>query len=61
MSVKEIENEKNLEEIHATLRNFRTLGEVNRNFGSTMATEQKGLNQISPRGTGNSPLGGGKY
>ena len=56
MTVKEFENDRDLEELHATLRNFRTLGELNRNFGATIATEQKATNHISPRASGNSEV-----
>ena len=33
-TVSQIENEREQEEIYNTLRNFKTLAEINRNFGS---------------------------
>lgn len=42
-TVKEIESERELEEIYNALRNFRNLAEVNRNFSSSVASDLKGI------------------
>ena len=59
-TVKEIEKEREKEEIHAALRNFRTLAELNKNFSQTAPTE-KSVNQMSPRQTGRNSPGLGKF